>query len=331
MIKFTRLALATALLLGSGSAMAGAIITSGDVKVGVNDLGNLNIGGGVADVAGTTLVGVRYLTGGLEYESTSHGCECEGWGVGIADTMQSGYANDAMGTAGLSLVSFASTATTATSVTSMADLKITHAFAPAAETSKLYRVVVTIENTGANNYNDIRYRRTFDWDTSPTPFSEYVTIGGTAAATAVLGASNDGFCSSNPFAPLTCGYTTPITGDFVAAGPEDHGANFDFGFGALAAGESFSFEIFYGAADNKSQAISALAAVEAEVYSLGWSSLDANQDGFGDADGRITPTFIFGFAKVGGDIIIDPEVPVPATIGLFGLALLGLGLRRRAK
>lgn len=52
MIKFTRLALATALLLGSGSAMAGAIITSGDVKVGVNDLGNLNIGGGVADVAG---------------------------------------------------------------------------------------------------------------------------------------------------------------------------------------------------------------------------------------------------------------------------------------
>lgn len=64
------------------AANASAIITDGNVSLGVNDFGHLNVGRGVGDVVGTTDVGVRWIdSGGTQYESTSHGCLCEGWGV----------------------------------------------------------------------------------------------------------------------------------------------------------------------------------------------------------------------------------------------------------
>jgi len=318
------------LTIAAGAAYGDAIIADGNVKLGVDDYGQLNVAGGVDDVApGTeTIVGLRYLppsAGGDEYESTSHGCLCEGWGV--AADGASGYANNALGIAGLTLISFTSDATSATSVVSMGDLVITHAFALAAETDNLYRVTVTIENTGATDIADLRYRRTMDWDTSPTPFQEYVTIGGTAAATSVLAATDDGFCSSNPLAP--CGtIVAGSSGDFVASGPADHGANFDFGFGGLLAGESFAFDIFYGGADSGAAALAALGAVGAEVFSLGWSFKDVNQDGFDDETGALTPTFIFGFAGVGGDPLPPVGVPEPGTLGLL---CLGLGLLFRSR
>ena len=322
-----------ALALTTGMANAGAIISDGMVSLGVEDLGQLNTPGGVLDVGGTTGVGLRYLpTTGGEYESTFHGCECEGWGVGIADTGATGYANDALGSAGLALVSFASTATTATSVVTMDRLEITHDFSLSTETNNLFQVSVTIENTGAD-IADLRYRRTFDWDTSPTPFNEFVTIGGTAGATDVLAANDNGFCNSNPFAACSQ-LLAGGTGDFTALGPSDHGSNFDFGFGPLLAGESKVFDIFYGGADNYADAIAALGEVGAEVYSLGWSGTDADQDGFNDSSGAVTPTFIFGFAGVGGVALPDPtssSIPEPGSILLFGAGLLGLGAFRRRK
>jgi len=311
-------------MLVAGAANA-AIITDGNVSLGVDDYGQLNVSGGVADVNGETDVGVRWLDAGLQYESTSQGCLCEGWGVsgnGITGSAN----NDDGGASGLSLISFGSTATTATSVVNMQDdLTITHDFALSAS-DNLYRVSVTIENTSGIDIADLLYRRTMDWDTAPTPFSEFVTIGGTAAATAVIGATSNGFCSSNPLASCSGTYT----GDFVAAGPADHGANFDFNFGALAAGESYSFDIFYGGAANKRDAFAALGAVGAEVYSLGWSGTDADQDGFEDVvEGRITPTYIFGFSGVGGVKLPPTDVPEPASIAMFGLALMGLASRRK--
>lgn len=327
MLKRTVILTAVGLVLAAAQpAFASGIIDNGTIQLGVDDLGQLNVPGGVpSPVSGTTIVGLRYLPTGNE--STSHGCLCEGWGVAanFADASSgSGYANNAAGTAGLGLVSFASDATSATSIVMMGALKVTHAFAPAAETPNLYRVTVTIENTGAVDVDNLFYRRTFDWDVEPDTFSEYVTIGGTAAATAVLAANDNGFCSSNPF--VGCGSILGV-GDFVDLGPTDHGANFDFDFGALAAGESFTFEIFYGGATTEADAFAALGLVGAEVYSFGQPSRDPAGTGAGGSN-----TFIFGFAGVGGDPLPPPAVPVPAALPLFLTALVGGGwLRRRRK
>lgn len=315
-------------MLVSGAANAGVIITDGNVSLGVNDLGQLNVTGGVADVNGETSVGVRWLDDGVQYESTAQGCLCEGWGV--AANGVSGYANESSGTAGLAPVSFTSDATTATSVVSLTDeLIITHDFSLSAS-DNLYKVSVTIENVSGADIAELLYRRTMDWDTAPTPFNEFVTIGGTAAASSVTGATDDGFCSSNPFS--ACGTIVPgSSGDFTSSGPNDHGANFDFNFGTLDAGSTFTFDIFYGGAANKTDAFAALGAVGAEVYSLGWSGTDVDQDGFSDGTGEITPTYIFGFSGVGGVSLPPTDVPEPTSIALFGLALMGLASRKFSK
>lgn len=331
--------MALALVIGfSPLAASGAIITNGNVSLGVDTLGQLNVRGGTADVVGTRTVGVRWIDGtGNQYESTSHGCLCEGWGLAVNGT--SGYANNASGTGGLTALSFTSTATTATSVVQITgtDVQVTHDFALAAETDDLYRVRVTVANTGATAATGLVYRRVMDWDTSPTPFSEYVTIQGTGTTSLLIGSSNDGFASANPLSgALTnispgCG----VLVDFSACGTADHGAGFDFGLADIAAGESYSFDIFYGGAANKTAALAALGAVGAELYSMGWSGLDPDQNGFGTGR-EITPTFLFAFKGVGGTIIVPPPGPNPVPLPAAGwLLLAGLGAlaakRRRCK
>lgn len=344
------LKLSTGLILGAmimltSTVHAAAILTDGNVIIGVDDLAQLNISGGAPAVSGTTTVGVRYLpASGGEYEVTAHGCVCEGWGVAVNGSV-SGYANNAAGTFGLVQDSFASSPTTATVVTSLSsgEVTVTHAFALSSATANLYEVKVTI--TANVDVTDVEYRRVMDWDTDPTPFYELVTIGGTSA-TALLENSNNGFCSGDPLSPIACyGGTMPFgtpetSGDFVDLGPDDHGANFDFGFGDLAEGDSVSFSIFYGGADDVADAFSTMAAADIEVYSLARSYTDTDGDGIANFDGcggggcttagSLTPTYIFGFKGVGGEVVVDPSVPEPASLILMGLGLLGLSsLRNR--
>lgn len=340
-MKLIKSFLASALLLSSAAASANVIITDGNVALGVNTLGQLNVSGSVADIDGETGVGLRYLASdGTQYESTAHGCACEGWGVATTGTNSfTGYANNSRGTAGLVDKGFTSTATTATSKVSTTgnEVNVTHEFALASETDNLFRVTVTIENTSGEDIANLLYRRTFDWDTSPTPFDEYVSIQGSAAATAVTSANNNGFCSSNPLVGCSA---SGGSGDFLALGPDDHGSNFDFDFGLLASGESMSFEIFYGGAANQTEALAALGAVGAEVYSMGWSAADTDQDGVADLDfgkakiGDATPTFVFGFSGVGGVALPKPDtpsIPEPSSIAILALGMLGLASRRRVK
>ncbi len=331
-------ALALALAIGLSPAVAtAAIITDGNVSLGVDTLGQLNVGGGVADVVGQTAVGVRWIDpSGTQYESTSHGCLCEGWGLAVGGS--SGYANNSVGTAGLTSVSFVNDATTATSVVQITGtaVQVTHSFSLAAETNDLYRVRVTVANTGTTDATGLIYRRVMDWDASPTPFDEYVTIQGTGTTSLLIGSSNDGFASSNPLSgalgTIAVGCAGVLT-DFTACGPADHGAGFDFGLADLAGGESYSFDIFYGGAANKAAALTALGAVGAELYSMGWSSLDPDQNGRSDA-GAVTPTFIFAFKGVGGTVIVPPNppaVPLPAAgwMLLAGMGALAASRRRR--
>ena len=300
-------------------ANAAAIIDNGTIQLGVDDFGQLNVPGGApSSGTGTTTVGLRYLPTGSE--STAPGCLCEGWGVADSILNLAGYANNSEGTDGLAGVSFTSDASTATAVVNAAGIfEVTHAYAPTA-TPFLYNAKVTIKNISSSVTN-VLYRRVMDWDVEPTAFSEVVTIQGTASASAVKFASDDGFASSNP---LSGPSSLLFTGDTVDSGPADHGALFDFDFGALNAGASLVFDTFYGAAGSEAAALTALGAVGAEVYSFG-------QTNVGGATGEPN-TFIFAFAGVGGDPIVPVDnaaVPTPALLpGLLGLGSAALRKRK---
>ena len=113
--------LTAVLSVGLPFAANAAIIDNGVIQMGVDTLGQLNVGG-----VGST--GLRYMP--TNYEATAPGCLCEGWGVGIGETGQGGSANNANVTAGLTSVSFTNTASTATSVVTVdgTGLRVTHSF-----------------------------------------------------------------------------------------------------------------------------------------------------------------------------------------------------------
>jgi hypothetical protein len=295
----------------------GAIISNGTVSLGVNDSGELNdvSDNGTLSVSGNPIVGVRYLApGGDQYEFTADGCTCEGWGAGDGGSGVFGAENTAVdGNLNTSLVSFTSTATTAVSVVDILNgsevpvMRVTQDYHPSAVTDNAYEDKVTIRNLTSSAMTDVRYRRTMDWDIEPTAFSEFTTIVfPNPPPVNLLQVTDDGFSSSDPSSPAigncgaACTYDSgrPPTGTgIVDSGPADHGSNFDFGFGSLAAGQSKSFFIYYGGAGSENDALAAVSAVGAETYSIGESSTEN-----GASQG--TPaTGLFAFSGVGGGTV----------------------------
>lgn len=138
----------------SRDLQSSAIITNGIIKLGVRNSGNLNVPGGVQSVQGSTLVGLRFLTGGLEFDSTVAVCPCEGWGasaVRIDNSVISGFAStsEQFPGKGLTVQSFTFDGTSATSIVTAGggNLQITHSYSPATESPNLYKGVVTYKNT----------------------------------------------------------------------------------------------------------------------------------------------------------------------------------------
>lgn len=279
--------LAAALALAPAVAQAGAVIQYGNTLLGVNDGGELNFNG-FHPAGGSSVYGVYRIGVG---DAISPGCPCEGWGVstsydfGGSTSLTSGFLNRSAGNGGLTGGTFGSTSSTAISTIGLsgAPVQITHQFGGSLA-SDVFQVNVTITNTGTGTANDIVYRRAMDWDVPPTEFSEFVTHSGVAANLESAGgnvryASNNGFASSNPLS--AAGTTGPefignasVNQDFVDLGAADHGSVFDFAFGSLAAGESRSFNIFYGSAANESQALAKLNQLGVDLYSLGQSSIN---------------------------------------------------------
>jgi hypothetical protein len=284
-------------LIGAGVAQAGAVLSNGTIELGVNDAGQLNFGDR----------GVTFIPTGND--GTRAGCPCEGWGAGNEDPDPakrfSGFANQAQGgTSGVTQESFESTATTATSTTNVGDgrLRVTHEFEPFIGSDNLFEVKVTLTNISAEALGDVRYTRLMDWDIEPTAFAEFVTIRrGTTPA--LLFSNDNGFASNDPLRPDVPAPSQAGTQnvDFTDSGPADHGALFDFGFGAVEPDQSITFSIFYGAAATTAEADAAISASGSEVYSYGKPSSAGLPD-------NATNTFIFGFRGLGGKPLIPPKL-----------------------
>jgi hypothetical protein len=294
------------------------------LALGVNDAGHLNI----LDSSFSTTNGSGGATGlarlfadGTWRDATSPGCLCEGWGVAassLAGGRFAGWANQASGSGGLTGGLFGSTTTTATSQIDLAALpiRVLQAYGPSLAPNA-FQGNISITNTGAEKVTDVVYRRVMDWDVPPTQFSEFVSHFGVAenlesAGGNVRFASNNGFASSDPrsYAGERFPFGT-INSNFFQKGPTDHGSVFDFAFGDLDPGQSRTFNIFYGAGANLSEAQSTIAVLNPNVWSFGQSTLSGTPN-------NDSPTFLFAFGGVGGvepgttpDVPVLPFVPAP--------------------
>jgi type IV pilus assembly protein PilY1 len=287
------------------------------IALGVNREGHLNTTPDIVRNASATGLAIKWPSGvpggseGQWYDATSPGCLCEGWGV--SGNGQVGRADVSVGgVSGLRVKSFENSIANIVSVTEMGPtgaeiLEITHDYRPSPESDHtLFEGLVTITNISNKVVKDVRYRREMDWDIPPTEFSEYVSHFGVSTSLAaekkpkLICSDDNGFQYPNPLdrcRPIRSG--THNT-DFEHNGPADHGSTFNFAFPDLNCGESISFMIYYGVANTREEAKTAMKKVGAEVYSFGASRVA--RDGI---------TFIFGFKGISGTKL-PVEIPPKA-------------------
>lgn len=285
-------------MLLSSWGFSQADINNGVVRLGVKQDGSLvitPINVPLNSASGSTRLGLRFMATNNDGVGVNPILQ-EGWG--IADTISATWGGvQAASQTALSSITLTSTPSTAISaVTASGNLRVTHDYSPSANPNA-YLVRVTVHNISASSTN-VQYRRILNWDAEPTPMNAYLTIQGSTLP-GVLSFTDSDFSGPNPLvAP------GGVSGDIANVAP-GIGSTWTISLGVLAPGATASFNMFFGAAADRSSALAVLSAVGAAGYSLNQPTASPPASG--------TPnTFFFGFnlSAVGP----PPIIPTPGGI-----------------
>ncbi len=316
----------------SSPALA-VIIDNGTIQLGVLPAGNL-IDVNLDDASKSR--GITFLDdNNNDYDVIVPGCYCEGWGLADRTTGSFGQASANFGLNGgyrnlvdLSNATVIVSGDSQTESISVGDsaftsvdvndgtlsARVSHNFVPS-ESNNLYQIDVSITNTGSTATGDLVYRRAMDFDVPPIAYNEYITIEGWPEAgeprTKLEGSGENGFNSLNPDEPIVLSpahnYYNPtgiptLNTDFTDLGPGDFGQVFDLKCGILPVDSSCEFSIYYGGASSETEALAALADVNAKLYGLAQSDpLDG---------GPVTVMFAFNDLCYGSATVTGSDVKI---------------------
>jgi hypothetical protein len=303
------------LLIPPFVSSSGAVIGNGKVILGVTEYGSLNIpyvgnvlGLPANDPTQTQHIGLRNGDGLIgQFTFVEGRIPNEGWGAGVK--IGSSFTNvcgfigrtDIYRTS-VSLTNFTGIngGSTATSIVDCGtpDLLVTHDFKPSLQSPDLMQVNVKISNIGANDFDDVQYRRVTDFDVDPTPIISILTHLGTTTTSSLIFSTNYGICDPRPNVNCT---GNEFVGRLYNVDFNNHlsrlqGSTFQFSFGKLNAGTSKTFQFFYGLSEGRVAAETATQLVQAELVSYAQPS--NSTDGF-------PYTAILAFAGVGGTALTN--------------------------
>lgn len=323
MIQFLLIIIASVI----GVVSSDSIIGNGKVILGVNSYGNLYapyVGG----ILGLPRIDpIRNPSGGIllrngdgaagKYSAIESGRLLEGWGAGVKQggtfTSTCGSNKDFGLGSGMTLFSESGVngGSTALSVVTCGPdgrrgMYVSHDFTPSASPD-LMQAKITLSNSSPNDYNEVHYRRSVDWDIDPSLRDSRVTHIGVRTTSSLVISNDNGSCEPNPGTtcpPLNASTSmvdftdnkdcSGCNGNFV-------GSTFQFNLGPIKSRQSVSFTLFYGASKGEAAAMTAIDVVKAELVSLG-------QAGNSSLAG-LPYTFILAFSGVRGIPILTSATP----------------------
>jgi hypothetical protein len=271
----------------SASFTAGAaLLSNGTVNLGVGR-------NGAVDPCVLELHGKVHLVG--RPENANGGCPNDAWaladmtgrfgGVGEVTFHGSGDPVTWEFTKNLEPISFQTSATDATAVTQVntgQPLLVTHRFHPSSD-PHLFRVDVTVQNSGNATSGPLRYRRSFDFEPldplgSPTTGWNHITFAKTTPNASdwyvrhTIGCHGGTADFEKLFLPSRPrGYFTDLQGSFGNSVCPTWPAigMIELDLGTLGPNQSLTFSLFVGAAPDEASALAAVNAVESQLYFFG--------------------------------------------------------------